>query len=57
MRNVRFVITLCLFILLGSHFVKAQTVTNPNDREYSLQTPQGIIRGMMMSPEIGRAHV
>ena len=56
MRNVRFVITLCLFILLGNHLVKAQTVTNPNDREYSLQTPQGIIRGMMMSPGIGEGY-
>lgn len=56
MRNVRFVITLCLFILLGTHLVKAQTVTNPNDREYSLQTPQGIIKGMMMTPGIGEGY-
>ena len=56
MRNVRFVITLCLFILLGTHLVKAQTVTNPNDREYSLQTPQGIIRGMMMTPGMGEGY-
>ena len=56
MRNVRFVITLCLFILLGNHLVKAQTVTNPNDREYSLQTPQGIIRGTMMTPGIGEGY-